>query len=100
MGQSSSRVLQPATDHSSDTAHRAPAGLMHRAMAEQQWKWDMDAKREALRCQLMTFLENGMQSTVSPPSHPLQCGRRAVQGQLRTPKVHLAIITCLVNDTP
>ena len=80
MGQTSSQVVQQATGHSSYTAHGAPAGLKHHGMAEQQWILQMEAKRQALLCQFMTFLEEGMQSTFLPLSHPLKGGRRAAYG--------------------
>ena len=58
MGQApSSRVLQQANQHQSDTA---AADTTHHAMAKQPWKLQWEARVRALRCELRTLIDEGM----------------------------------------
>ena len=67
MGQTpSSRMLQQATELQSDTADRKAADLTHHAMAKQQWKLKLEAKRRALGVELRSLIEEGMQSSFLP----------------------------------
>ena len=58
----SSRTLQQAISHPSGTAGRAAADEKHHAVAEHQWRSELDAKRQALGSKVSTLIMvEGMQ---------------------------------------